>query len=58
MHLNLRALPLFRVREEFIHLAFIRLNLVTALNRFHEHCSLEDLELKCLEIHNCMATRN
>ena len=58
MHLNLRALPLFRVREEFIRFAFIRLNLVTTLNRFREHCSLEDLELKCLEIHNCMATRN
>ena len=38
--------------------AFIRPNLVTALSRFREQCSLEDLELKCLEIHNCIATRN
>ena len=34
----------FGVREKFFHLAFIRLNLVTALNRFREQCSLEDLE--------------
>ena len=34
----------FVVREEFFLLAFIRLNLVTALSRFREQCSLEDLE--------------
>ena len=28
-----------------------------ASSRFHEQCSLEDLELKCLEIHKCIATR-
>ena len=36
----------FGVREEFFRPTFIRLNLVTALNRFCEHSSLED-------IHNC-----
>ena len=48
----------FGAKEEFFRPAFIRLNLVTAFNRFHEPCSLEDLKLKCLEIHNCTATRN
>ena len=36
------------VREEFFRPALIRLNLVTALSRFREQCSLEDLELKCV----------
>ena len=38
----------FGVREEFFRPALIRLNLVTALSRFREQCSLEDLELKCV----------
>ena len=36
----------FEVIEEFFRPAFIRINLVTALSRFHEYCSLEDLEFK------------
>ena len=34
----------FGGREKFFRLAFVRLNLVTALSRFREQCSLEDLE--------------
>ena len=48
----------FEVREKLFRRALIRLNLVTALSRFREQCSLEELELKCLEIHNSTATRN
>ena len=43
----------FGVREEFFRPVFIPLNLKTAASRFREQCSLE---LKFLEIHNCMAT--
>ena len=32
------------VREEFFRPVFIVVNLLTALNRFCEQCSLEDLE--------------
>ena len=39
-------LTFFEVREEFFPTAFIRLNLETALSRFREQCSLEDLEFK------------
>ena len=34
----------FRDREEFFRLAFIPINLITALDRFNEQWSLEDLE--------------
>ena len=34
----------FGVREKFFHLAYIWLNLVTALRRLREQCSLEDHE--------------
>ena len=49
----------FGVREfkEFFRPAYNGLNLVTVSYRFREQWSLEDLELKCLEIHNCRATR-
>ena len=49
----------FGVREfeEFFRPACNRLNLVTESYRFREQWSLEELELKCLEIHNCRATR-
>ena len=61
-HLNLRPLvTFFKVRQEFFRPAFIRLNLVTALSRFREQCSLEDPEFKMyrnIKIHNCIATRN
>ena len=44
MPLNLWAFPLFlAVKEEFFPPALIQLNLVTALNRFCEQCSLEGL---------------
>ena len=46
---------IFGVREKFFRPTFIQLNFVTPLNRFREQCSLEDLELTCLEIHNCTA---
>ena len=38
----------FEVREGFFRPAFSRLNLVSALNWFREHCSLEDLEFKMM----------
>ena len=45
----------FGVREKFFHLTFIRLNLLTILSNVH----LKTLNFKkCLEIHNCIATRN
>ena len=41
----------FRVREEFFCPAFIRLNLVTAMNQFLKQCSLVD-------VHSCTASHN
>ena len=43
---------IFGVREEFFCPAFIRLNLVTALSRFHERCTFtwRPWILKCLEV--------
>ena len=58
MHLNLRPLSLFLIQRRLLPCCIYSTQLSNCSARFCVQCSLEDLELKCLDFHNCTVTHN